>query len=101
MTTFAPQPKPQRRVVDRIAEKRALEAKGRAFRKAVWERDEGCCRHCGRVVIKTLEHVPNRGEVHHRRGRNVTPENRFNVDEAVLLCLEDHGDPVVIAIFRR
>lgn len=94
-------PKPRRKVLDRIAEKRENEAKHRAFIKAVWERDEGLCRHCGRVVVKSLEHVPNRGEVHHRRGRNVAPQDRYNVNEAVLLCLKDHGDPVVIAKFRR
>lgn len=94
-------PKPRRKVLDRIAEKRENEAKRRAFIKAVWERDEGLCRHCGRVVIKSLEHVPNRGEVHHRRGRNVAPQDRYNVNEAVLLCLKDHGDPAVIAKFRR
>lgn len=100
-TEFHPQPKPQRKVLDRIAEKRAREVKRRAFIKAVWERDEGLCRHCGRVVIKSLEHVPNRGEVHHRRGRNVMPSNRYNVNEAVLLCLLHHNDPKVIALFRR
>lgn len=94
-------PKPRRKVLDRIAEKREAEAKRRAFIKAVWERDEGLCRHCGRVVIKTLEHDPKRGEVHHRRGRNVAPQDRYNVEEAVLLCLKDHGDPAVIAKFKR
>lgn len=96
-----PQPKPRARVLDRIQAKREAEAKRRAFIKAVWLRDEGRCRHCGRVVIKTLDHDPQRGEVHHRRGRNVTPEDRYNVNAAVLLCLKDHKDPAVIQKFRR
>lgn len=93
-------PKPRPRVLDRVQYKRELEAKDRAFRKAVWERDGKQCRHCRRLVFKTLEPVSNRGEVHHRRGRNVAPEDRFNVDAAVLLCLRCHKDPAVIAKFR-
>lgn len=94
-------PKPQTRLVDRILYKREREAKERAFKLAVWVRDGGRCRYCGRKVIHTIELVPERGECHHRRGRNVTPENRFNVDEAVLLCATHHRDPRVIAKFRR
>lgn len=100
-TEFHPQPKPRRRVEDRVREKRERDNQAQEFRRAVWLRDEGRCRHCGRIVIRTLEHVPNRGEVHHRRGRNVAPQDRYNVNEAVLLCLKDHGDPAVIAKFRR
>ncbi len=93
-------PKPQRRVLDRIQDKRDREKKEREFKKIVWLRDGGRCRHCGRIVIKTLEHAPNRGEVHHRHGRNVAPKDRFNPEAAVLLCLEHHADPAVIAKFR-
>lgn len=93
-------PKPRTIVEDRIAYRRDREAKEREFKRQVWIRDEGHCRHCGRKVIKTLDAVPERGEVHHRRGRNVAPEDRFNVDAAVLLCLLCHCDPAVIQTFR-
>lgn len=96
-----PQPKPRRRVIDRIAYKLELDKQAQAFRKAVWERDGSRCRHCDRIVIKTLEHVPNRGEVHHRRGRRVAPEDRYNVAKALLLCLKCHGDKDVIALYRK
>ncbi len=93
--------KPKRRIVDRIAYKRDAEQKAREFRAAVWARDEGRCRHCNRKVIHTIELLANRGEVHHRHGRNVAPEHRYTVAEAVLLCALCHGDPDVVAKFRR
>ena len=96
-----PQPKPRPRGLDRAAYKLALEAKARAFRKAVWERDHGRCRACNRLVRKTLAFVPERGEVHHRRGRNVAPQNRYNVKQAVLLCAGCHCDPAVVRAFRK
>lgn len=96
-----PCPKPKPRVLDRIAYKRDHAKKARDFRSAVWHRDGSHCRACGRHVYRTLEHTPERGEVHHRRGRNVAPEDRYNVNEAVLLCGICHADPAVIAQFRR
>ena len=42
-----------------------------AWKKAVWKRDGGKCRWCGRKVIQCLDLVPERGEVHHVSGRVV------------------------------
>lgn len=94
-------PKPTRRIVDRVKDKRARDAKAEAFRKAVWKRDAGKCRHCDRTVIHTLGLVPNAGHVHHRRGRRVAPEDRYNVARAMLLCGLCHGDKDVIARYRQ
>lgn len=99
MMSFSPQPKPRPRIQDRIAVKLAREAKARAFRKAVWDRDECHCRHCGQRVGHTIGHAWS-GEVHHRHGRRVRPEDRFNPDMAVLLCSLCHTNPTVIARFR-
>ena len=60
------------------------------WRAAIWKRDEGKCRVCGRRVKRTLSLDPLRGEVHHVRGRNVTPENRYSVAHALLLCKSCH-----------
>ena len=60
------------------------------FRAAVWKRDEGRCRLCGRKVKRTLALEPLRGEVHHLRGRRVAPEDRYNVSKALLLCKGCH-----------
>lgn len=95
-----PQPKPRPRILDRIAVKLEREAQDRAFRKAVWERDGAACRACGRAVKRTADRLQARGEVHHRHGRHVRPEDRFNPDMAVLLCQPCHADPAVIARFR-
>lgn len=58
------------------------------FRAAVWQRDAGLCRCCGRKVRKTIARVPERGEVHHVHGR--IGALRYLVQAAVLLCAEDH-----------
>ena len=79
-------PKPQSGLVDKIAKRKAREALAADFRRQVWARDQGLCRYCRRVVVRTLERVANRGEVHHLRGRNVAPEDRYTVSQAVLLC---------------
>lgn len=94
-------PKPRPVIEDRIDYKRAREKRERQFRVAVWLRDGGKCRHCDRKVIHTTSAVPERGEVHHRRGRRVAPQDRYNVDEAVLLCLRCHKTPSVVTAFRR
>ncbi len=94
-------PKPPPRIMDRIAYKRNRDKQERLFKLAVWMRDGGRCRHCGIKVVKSLSLVANRGEVHHLRGRNVTPEDRFNVDQAVLLCAKDHADRNVVNFFRK
>lgn len=96
-----PQPKPRPRILDRIEYKRELEAKDREFRRAVWLRDGGKCRHCGRKVARTMTLSAEQGHVHHRHGRRVRPEDRFNPDMAVLLCATCHYNPAVIAKYRR
>jgi len=63
-----PCPKPRPRILDRVADKRELEAKDRAFRLAVWVRDGGKCRHCGRPVKHTITLSAEQGHVHHRHG---------------------------------
>jgi 5-methylcytosine-specific restriction endonuclease McrA len=75
---------------DREAARKENSRKEVAFRKAVIARDGGKCRLCGIVVKRTLELVPNRAEVHHLRGRNVAPADRYNVSAALLLCRRCH-----------
>ncbi len=83
--------KPSARVAVVKATKREDAKQAAAFRAAVWKRDEGKCRLCGRRCLKTLALVPNAGHVHHIKGRNVAPEDRYNVKKALLLCAEDHA----------
>jgi 5-methylcytosine-specific restriction endonuclease McrA len=85
-----PQPKPEPRVTDRVGYRREREAKDYAFRAAVWARDERHCRVCGRLCRRTVELCPEQGHVHHRRARNVAPQDRFNPDAAVLVCATCH-----------
>jgi len=62
------------------------------FRDAVWSRDVGTCRQCGIRcwAISEAGFLSDTGHVHHLRGRNVAPEDRYNPDAAVLLCAECH-----------
>jgi 5-methylcytosine-specific restriction endonuclease McrA len=83
-------PKPQPRVKDRVAYKIEQSKLGTAFRQAVWKRDESRCQRCNRLCRRTMELVPERGEVDHKRGRNVAPEDRYNVSAAQLLCHSCH-----------
>ena len=83
-------PKPRARVLDRIAYKAERDRQDRAFRQAVWTRDGGQCRLCGRKVARSVS-SDVRGHVHHIRGRNVAPEDRFNPKAALLLCAICHA----------
>jgi 5-methylcytosine-specific restriction endonuclease McrA len=88
---FFPQPKPGAKLADKTAAKRVDEKKLAKLRADVWARDKGRCVKCQRKVVHTLSLVPERGEVHHKRGRRVAPEDRYNAKAAVLLCAECHG----------
>lgn len=88
----APCPKPAPRVKDRIASRASRERKAAAFRSAVWQRDGGQCRICGRKVTRTLTLCAEQGHVHHLRGRNVAPEDRYDPKKALLLCAVCHAD---------
>lgn len=83
-------PKPSARLTDRVQYKKQRDEQARVFRQHVWSRDRGKCVVCKRVVKRTLGLDPLRGEVHHRRGRNVAPEDRCNPAAAVLTCLLCH-----------
>ncbi len=79
------------RVEEVKASKREDAKESAAFRSAVWKRDGAKCRLCGVKVIRSLALVPNRGEVHHIRGRNVAPEDKTNPKAALLLCSLCHS----------
>ncbi len=85
-------PKPSKLARVKASDKadRANEKKLAAMRAIVWARDGGICRNCERRCVRSLTARANRGEVHHLRGRRVAPQDKFNADTAVLLCLECH-----------
>lgn len=81
-------PKGPSRLQEAKTEKKITVVDERAFKRAVWAADCGCCRKCGRAVIKTLALVPTRGEVHHLHGRR--GDLRFESKAAILVCSECH-----------
>lgn len=83
-----PQPKGDSRLEDRDAERRLTIVTDKAFRKEVWIRDQFACRWCGGKVRKTIEHVPDQGQVHHIHGR--LGVLRHETKCAALFCLECH-----------
>lgn len=84
-------PKPEPRIVERVAYKRDREQADAEFRNAVWERDGYCCRICGRRVFRTTQAVPQRGEVHHVRPRSLAKSKRLDVKNGILLCAVCHA----------
>lgn len=83
-----PCPKPASRLQDKRTQKRDDTKKENAFKSLVWTRDQSRCRCCHRRVIRSIERLPERGEVHHLHGR--TGPLRYEDRAALLLCLEDH-----------
>jgi 5-methylcytosine-specific restriction endonuclease McrA len=82
----------QSRLTDRIAQKQVAQKLARAFKAAVWARDQGRCQRCGIRVIKTLALDPKRGEIHHVHPRSTAPSRKFDVNNAVLWCRKCHGE---------
>jgi hypothetical protein len=56
------------------------------WRKAIWKRDKDRCRCCGKLVSRTLEALPSRGECHHIAGRE-DKAVRYDPRNGVLVCL--------------
>ncbi len=81
-------PKGKTRLELQVDERPLIRIDEKAFKAAVWKRDLGHCRCCGRKVQKVLGRVPDRGEVNHLHGR--TGDLRFEVKAACLLCLTCH-----------
>jgi len=86
---ITPQPKPPSRLVAQTARVRDGKRAEFAFKRAVWDRDEGRCRACGCRCVRTLSLHPRRGDAHHFRRRGHRP-TRFDPRNGLLLCAEDH-----------
>jgi len=79
-------PKPAKGA-ERKQKRLARNRQAQAFRAAVRQRDGYRCRLCGRRVRRTLDMLADDAcHVHHIRGRNVAPEDRFNPAAALTLC---------------
>jgi hypothetical protein len=82
------QPKGPSRLQTRAKDVRSAAAQGVRFRWAVIARDGARCRCCGRRVHQTIDHVPERAEVHHLHGR--LGALRYEPRCAILVCAADH-----------
>ncbi len=69
---------------ERQAERASAVKREAEFRTAIWIRDRGRCRCCGRVVLKTMTLDPRQGHVHHIHGRG--KGLRHELRTALLLC---------------
>lgn len=81
-------PKGKTRLELKVEAKPLTKVDEKKFKGDVWVRDKKRCRCCGRKVVKTIERVPERGEVNHLHGR--TGDLRFEVRAAALMCLTCH-----------
>lgn len=97
-----PIPKPEPRRVAKARKDREDAKQLKAFRDAVWEREhakeptatQGAyarCQHCRQWVWReSSAPLFLQGEVHHRIGR-ANKATRYDPDNGVLLCHQDHG----------
>jgi hypothetical protein len=81
-------PKGPSRLERALAQRQLATTNAKAFRKVVIARDGNICRCCGRKVIPTLSHVPERREVHHIHGRR--GDLRHEPRAALILCCACH-----------
>jgi predicted HNH restriction endonuclease len=79
------------RLKAKTADRRDDEKRLAQMRAIVIARAGGRCERCERRVIRTLTLQANRAEVHHKRGRNVAPQDKFNPDACECLCLACHS----------
>ena len=81
-------PKPTSRLAQRTARLREDQRAEQAFKRAVWDRDEGKCRVCSVRCLRVLTLHPRRGEVHHLEGRHRL--TRYEPRCAILVCAVCH-----------
>jgi len=75
------------RVEQKAAKDKTDDKAAEKFRDAVWRRDQGKCRCCGRVVVKSLELRPDRGEIHHLTRRAKAKALLTDPRNGILICL--------------
>jgi len=76
---------------DRTRRRKARTNAGKAFREAVRTAAGYRCHDCGRSIVRTADiERPDAAHVHHLRGRNVAPEDRYNPAAAIALCSGCH-----------
>lgn len=98
LPTLADRPRPNlqkgpTRVEAKAAKDKGADKAAEEFRAAVWKRDGGKCRCCGRTVVKSLELRPDRGEVHHVSPRSKEKALLTDPRNGILVCaLPCHQD---------
>ena len=86
----APQKGVPRMLTKKARQQEALD-KGEAFRKAVWNRDNGCSRATGRKLVKSgTTDWALLGEVDHSVPRSLAPDRIYDVSNGILLSKEEN-----------
>ena len=70
--------------------KLSKDEKAKAFRDAVWTRDQGKSRASGKKLSRTAMDWDRRGEVHHRLKRSTNPDAVYDVGNGILLSKSEH-----------
>lgn len=89
--TPIPKPEPLKRQKARKAREDTKRAK--AFREAVWERDEGRCRVCGSLVSLFAASAAwwLVGHVHHIKLRSLAKREKYDPSNGALVCQSCHA----------
>jgi len=75
------------RVEIKAAKDKSTDKAWEQCKAVVWKRDQGKCRCCGRVVVKSLELRPDRGETHHITRRAKAKALLTDPRNCLLVCL--------------
>lgn len=83
--------KPLPRVVTKPIKDKAKADKGKAFRDAVWDRDEGKSRATGKPLLRSGTVNPDElGEVDHVIDRSLAPDRIYDVGNGILLSKREN-----------
>lgn len=82
-----PCPKGPSRVELKAAKDKSADRAWEECKAIVWRRDGGKCRRCGRHVVKSIELIPQRGEVHHIKRRAKVKALLTDPRNCLLVCL--------------
>ena len=78
-------------VLAKEEKREAKKDKHRAFRAAVWARDEGRSRASGHPLVRAHVDPHKAGEVHHVIARSIAPERIFDPENGLLLSRFEHA----------
>lgn len=79
------------RVLEKKAKQKSKDEQDKAFRAAVWTRDESKCRATRKPLKRSGMNWSTVGEVHHVLKRSTNPDRIYDVSNGILMSKEQHA----------